>query len=77
MGHNTNLTLTYKECRLLLILTKRNWRNMASELFLIWVKNFDEKFVFSFCVEAICKQTHGQTHRMVPQGRGTLIFFHT
>ena len=24
-----------------------------------------KKFTFSFCVEAICKQTHGQTHRLV------------
>ena len=24
-----------------------------------------KKFAFTFCVEAICKQTHGQTHRLV------------
>ena len=24
-----------------------------------------KKFALSFCVEAICKQTHGQTHRLV------------
>ena len=36
---------------------------------------FDEKFAFSFCVEAICKQTHGQTHRLVHVSLILIIYF--
>ena len=56
-------TLTYKECRLLLILMKKKIDE-------IWQLNyfdidkdfFYEKCAFSFCVEAFCKHTHGQTY---------------
>ena len=38
---------------------------MASELFYYGSRIFYEKFAFFFCVDAICKQTHEQTHRLV------------
>ena len=45
-----------------------NYFNMDEDI-------FDEKFAFSFCAEAIFKQTHGQTHCLVHVSLILIIYF--